>query len=142
LTALGRATYAAASLNGIAVDVLRTHCGLDYWTLLPDTLGRLRTKLRESTAPIPGLTGWVEDLAAALVVRNDLLHATPVAHGLHRRTHTDRSRVVNFFDVADLERATAQLTATARTGNALLYYDGGAGVERLTAPRPPVDDPS
>lgn len=57
-----------------------------------------------------------------------LVHALPVKHGLYRRTAKDRSRVVNFFDVEDLDAATATLNATCASGNRILYHDGGAAV--------------
>lgn len=132
LLALGRATYASQSLAGVAVDVLRIHCGVDFWTLLPDTLGALirRLKHHEGTgAPrIPGLLDWLSELDRALIIRNDLIHALPVLHGLHRRTASDHRRVVDFCTTQAMEDAAAVLSGAAVSGNRVLYHDGGAAV--------------
>lgn len=74
---------------------------------------------------------WLLELEAALVVRNDILHALPVKHGLHRRTANNQARVVNFYDVQDL--ATATLSAATRSGNKILYHDGGVAVAKAQA---------
>ncbi len=137
LTSLGRATYASQGLAGVAADVLRTHCDVDYWELLPDTLGKVVARLKrhdEVNGALPGLSVWLVELAAALVVRNDLLHALPVRDGLHRRTAGDPQRVVNFFTVAALDDAATVLINARRSGNLLLYYDGGTAVARLSMP--------
>lgn len=134
LFALGRATYASQRLAGIAVDVLRVHCNVDFWDLVPDTLGKLIKRLdrhAQSGATIPGLVAWLSELADALEVRNDLMHALPVANGLHRRVAGNRGRVVNYFDMKDLDNAAAVLIAAHRTGSKLLYHDGGSAVAEL-----------
>lgn len=85
LLALGRANYASQLLAGTAVDVLRVHCGVDFWTLLPDTLGNLIKRLaREDQQPdqIPGLATWLAELDQALIVRNDL---ASIFHGVAER---------------------------------------------------------
>lgn len=81
-------TYASQALAGVAGDVLRTHCDVDFWELLPDTLGQLLSRLKryEVNGALPGLSVWFIELAVALVGRNDLLHALSVRDGLHRRT--------------------------------------------------------
>ncbi len=76
---------------------------------------------------------WLLELEAALVVRNDILHALPVKHGLHRRTANNQARVVNFYDVQDLATATATLSAATRSGNKILYHDGGVAVAKAQA---------
>lgn len=132
LLALGRATFAAQAMAGVAIDVLRVHCGVDFWDLVKQPFGGLITTMRGHDHP-PGMARWLDELDAAGRVRNDLMHATPVLHGLHRRDAKDRGRVVNFFDVADLESATSVLVAATRSGNVLLYFDGGSAVQRYSA---------
>ncbi len=132
LAALGRDTYASQRLAGIAVDVLRVHCGVDFWALLPKTLGKLIGRLRDEQQ-LPGLAYWLLELDEALVLRNDLMHALPVRDGLDRRVASDPSRIVNFFDVEDLDAAQATLTAAWTNGSKLLYHDGGAAVAAHTA---------
>jgi hypothetical protein len=61
-------------------------------------------------------------------LRNGLLHALPVRHGLHRRRTDDPHYVRNFFDVADLAAVTAILETTRSEGNRLLYHDSGQSV--------------
>lgn len=126
ISALGRATWQAASLAGGMLDLLRVHVGLDYWDLTQDTHGRLRAKLEAHADRLPGLADAVGLLTEAVRVRNALLHATPVAHGLHYRAK-DRG-VVDFFDVHDLETAAMLFRVASRTVNELLYHDGGAAV--------------
>ncbi len=131
LLALGRATYASQALAGIAVDVLRTHCGVDFWKLVPDSLGGLvkRLERHDRAAPdVPDLTAWLVELEQALVLRNDLLHALPVKHGLHRRDAKHKSRIVNFFTVKALDDAAAIFGAARLSGNKILYHDGGTAV--------------
>jgi len=60
--------------------------------------------------------------------RNDLLHALPVAYGLHRRKTNELGYVRDFYDVEDLVAVTSSMEAAARVGNGLLYHDGGAAV--------------
>lgn len=54
LLELGRATYAAAGLSGIAFDLLRVHSGLESKDLYKDPLGRLLEKLRKSPPAVDG----------------------------------------------------------------------------------------
>ena len=56
LLELGRATYAAAGLAGIAFDVLRIHGGFDSADLYSDPLGTLQGRLKDSLPPLDGLT--------------------------------------------------------------------------------------
>lgn len=136
ITSLGRVTYASQALAGIAVDVLRTHFDVDFWDLLPDSLGQLVARLErldKVNVAVPGLSAWLIELSAALVVRNDLVHALPVRDGLHRRTAKDPKRVVNFFTIAALDDAATVLTNARRSGSVLLYHDGGTAVARLSA---------
>lgn len=48
LLELGRATYAAAGLAGIAFDVLRIHGGVDSAELYSDPLGTLQGRLKNN----------------------------------------------------------------------------------------------
>lgn len=130
IAALGRASWEAAYLAGEMVDVLRVHLGLDYWDLTQDTHGRLRAKLEQRADELPGPADAITELIEAVALRNALAHATPVQHGLHHRTK-DRG-VVDFFDVADLDRAAAKFQDASKTVGRLLYHDGGAAVRRYT----------
>ena len=134
LLALGRATYASQLLAGVALHVLRVHCAVDFWTLVPETLGRLVNRLKQADqrAQVPGLAAWLTELEQALIVRNDLMHALPVKHGLHRRTAQDKGRIVDFFDIEDLDEATATLLATHTSGSRILYHDGGTAVASMS----------
>jgi hypothetical protein len=93
----------------------------------------LRSKLQQRVGELPGLAEAIPQLVEAVDVRNALAHATPVRDGLHYRTK-DRG-VVNFFDVADLDAAAAQIRDASRTVNGLLYHDGGEAVRRYTRGR-------
>jgi hypothetical protein len=135
LTELGAAVYAAAGVAGIASDILRVHLGEDTMDLVDDPLGVLIKKLEQhdkSGTTIPGLTDFIVQLNAILPMRNDVIHALPVAYGLHRRTKKDTARVVNFYSIADLEAARAGFERVNRIGNQLLYFDGGKAVEAWT----------
>jgi hypothetical protein len=103
--------------------------------LVDDPLGGLITKLEnhdKSGTTIPGLTDFIAQLRGMLPMRNDVIHALPVLHGLHRRTKKDAYRVVNFFSIADLEHARKEFERVRRIGNELLYFDGGKAVEAWT----------
>jgi hypothetical protein len=78
------------------------------------------------------LTDFIAQLNAMLPMRNDVIHALPVAYGLHRRTKKDTARVVNFYSIADLAAATKEFERVSRIGNQLLYFDGGKAVEAWT----------
>jgi hypothetical protein len=135
LTELGAAVYAAAGVAGIASDILRVHLGEDTMDLVDDPLGVLIKKLEQhdkSGSTIPGLTDFIVQLNAMLPMRNDVIHALPVAYGLHRRTKKDAYRVVNFYSIADLEAARKEFERVSRIGNGLLYFDGGKAVEAWT----------
>ncbi|MEW1990134.1 hypothetical protein AB0365_16965 [Brevibacterium casei] len=86
LLELGRATYAAAGLAGIAFDVLRIHGRFESAALYNDPLGTLENRLKGIRPPLDGIDEFLSLLAEARVVRNDLIHALPVKQGLHRRT--------------------------------------------------------
>lgn len=130
LLELGRANYAAALLAGVVFDILRIHGGHASAELLADTLGRLENKLRSVTdAEVAGITAFRSDLKAARDARNDLAHALPVLYGLHRRRSDDVAFVRNFFTVEAIRDVTAELDRCHRTGNAVLYSDGGAAVK-------------
>lgn len=130
LLELGRATYAATGLAGIAFDVLRIHSGFDSAALYNDPLGTLENRLKTSRPPLDGLDEFLLLLAKARVVRNDLIHALPVKHGLHRRTSKDLSYVRNFYSVESLREARALFKQTRSKGNKVLYSDGGAAIRR------------
>jgi hypothetical protein len=97
-----------------------------------DPLGALVRRLRSiaDLEQVPGLAGFVEQVDVAREDRNDLLHALPVLHGLHRRKANDPGYVRNFYDIEALSAVTTSLTAAGRTGSALLYHDGGEAVRR------------
>jgi len=94
---------------------------------LGQLIGRLDAEAK-GRRPIPGLAAFVAELAAARTERNDLMHALPVLHGLHRRTKADLERVVNFYSIDDLNRVRRHFYSVAVRGNQLLYFDGGAAV--------------
>lgn len=130
LLELGRATYAASGLAGIAFDVLRIHGGIDSEALYSDPLGTLENRLRGNRPPLDGLDGFLSLLADARVARNDLLHALPVKHGLHRRTTKDSTYVRNFFTVESLREVRLLFERTRAKGNEVLYSDGGEAIKR------------
>lgn len=132
LRELGVAVFAAAGVAGIIIDILRIHHNIDFFRLVDKDLGGLVSALRqhaEKGSPVPDLRGYVDDVDRVRVKRNDLVHALPVLHGLHRRTGRDTGRVVNFFSVEDLQATTAEFNAVRRRGSHLLYFDGGAAVK-------------
>lgn len=130
LLELGRATYAAARVAGICFDLARVFGNVDSGDMYNDPLGTLINRLNplEKKGAVPGLGAFIVQLDSARADRNDLLHALPVAHGLHRRSSKDPSYVRNFFDMEELESVTRSLSEAARRGNELLYHDGGAAV--------------
>lgn len=131
LRALGVAVYSAAGVAQITVDILRVHHNVAFFELVDQTLGALVITLRqhaERGSPVPDLGGYADDVDRVRVRRNDLIHALPVLHGLHRRTGKDIGRVVNFHSVEDLQAVTADFDAVRGRGNHLLYFDGGAAV--------------
>jgi hypothetical protein len=129
LLELGRATYAATRLTGIAFDILRVHGGAESADLYKDPLGALETKLGKIPADaLPGLGDFLVQLAAAKVSRNDLLHALPVAHGLHRRRSNDLEYVRDFFTVEALRDVREEMLDAHRTGSEVLNSDGGKAV--------------
>ncbi|AQP44970.1 hypothetical protein [Tessaracoccus flavus] len=130
LLELGRATYAAAGLSGIAVDLLRVHSGFESEDLYKDPLGRLLDKLRRTPPAVDGIEDFIALSEEALVVRNDVLHALPVMHGLHRRRSDDLGYVRNYYDLASLWEATQVIQNARRKGNEVLYADGGEAVRR------------
>jgi hypothetical protein len=128
LRQLGVAVFAAAGVTGIVVDILRIHHNGSYFALVDQTLGSLVNILRQHAnlgSPVPDLRGYAAEVDRVRVIRNDLIHALPVLHGLHRRTAKDLGRVVNFYSVAALQAITADFDAVRGRGNRLLYYDGG-----------------
>lgn len=130
LLELGRATYAAAGLAGIAFDVLRIHSGFDSAALYSDPLGVLEDRLKNNRPPLDGLDEFLSLLADARKVRNDLIHALPVKHGLHRRTSKDLSYVRNFFTVEAVCEARELFEQARRKGSEVLYSDDGAAIRR------------
>lgn len=133
LLELGRATYAAAGLAGIAFDVLRIHGGFDSAALYSDPLGTLENRLRGSRPQLQGIDEFIELLGQARIMRNDLIHALPVKHGLHRRLTKDLGYVRNFYSVESLRDARELFERARRRGNEVLYSDGGAAVRRWYA---------
>lgn len=130
LLELGRATYAAAGLSGIAFDLLRVHSGFESGDLYKDPLGRLLEKLRTSPPTVEGIEDFIALAEEALVVRNDVLHALPVLHGLHRRRSDDLGYVRNYYDLNSLREATQVMENASLKGNEVLYADGGEAVRR------------
>jgi hypothetical protein len=122
LAELGRATYAAARVAGIAFDILRVFDGTSSADMYEDPLGRLVKRL-------PGLTSFVATMRSAKVIRNDLVHAFPVKDGLHRRVTHDANYIRNFFTVEDVAAAALELERAWHEGNHFLYHDGGAAVK-------------
>lgn len=133
LLELGRATYAAAGLAGIAFDVLRIHSGVDSAALYSDPLGALENRLRSSRPALDGIDEFVSLLGDARIVRNDLLHALPVKHGLHRRMTKDIGYVRDFYSVESLREARELFERARRRGNEVLYSDGGEAIKRWYA---------
>ena len=80
LLELGRATYVAASLAGIAFDILRVHDGIDSVALYNDPLGRLKMRLEKAELPLNGMEEFLELLEESRVARNDLIHEIGRAH--------------------------------------------------------------
>jgi hypothetical protein len=133
LLELGRATYAAAGLAGIAFDVLRIHGGFDSAALYSDPLGTLENRLRGSRPELGGIDEFIELLGRARIVRNDLIHALPVKHGLHRRLTKDLGYVRNFYSVESLRDARTLFERVRRKGNEVLYSDDGEAIRRWYA---------
>lgn len=130
LLELGRATFAASRVAGICFDIARVFGGIDSAAMYNDPLGTLINRLRpiSKEGSVPGLVEFIDDLDSARQERNDLLHALPVAEGLHRRKTDDLSFVRNFYDIEDLVSVTDALNQATRQGLKLLYHDGGAAV--------------
>lgn len=133
LLELGRATYAAACLAGIAFDVLRVHSGFDSAALYSDPLGKLENRLRAARPALEGVDEFIDLLGSARAVRNDLIHALPVKHGLHRRLTKNLRYVKSFYTVESLQEARELFERTNCLGNAILYSDGGEAVRRWYA---------
>lgn len=133
LLELGRATYAAAQLAGIAFDVLRIHGGFDSAALYSDPLGTLESRLRDSRPELEGIDEFLDLLGEARIMRNDLIHALPVKYGLHRRVTKDLGYVRNFFSVESLREARQFFERARRRGNEVLYSDGGDAIKRWYA---------
>lgn len=131
LRALGAAVFSAAGVAGILVDISRIHFRDDFFEVASDPLGALVNRLRGHAnrgSSLPDLKRFLDDCDRVREVRNDLIHGLPVAYGLHRRTKSDRARVVNFYSVNDLVEAQNQFDAVRGTGNRILYFDGGVAV--------------
>lgn len=133
LLELGRATYAAAGLAGIAFDVLRIHGGFDSAELYSDPLGTLESRLRGSRPELEGIDEFLGLLREARIVRNDLIHALPVKHGLHRRVTKDLGYVKNFYSVESLREAREFFDRARRRGGEVLYSDGGEAIKHWFA---------
>lgn len=131
ITELGRATFEAARVAGTCFDLARVLGGVDSTEMYSDPLGRLISRLGplQTRATLPGMSAYLNQLEGARKDRNDLLHALPVADGLHRRKSDDPYYVRNFFDVEDLAVVTHSLAAAAAEGNRLLYLDGGQAIQ-------------
>lgn len=130
LVELGRATYAAAGLSKIAFDVLRIHSGIVSKELYDDPLGRLERRLKNNPPPLSGLEDFLSLLGLARLMRNDLIHALPVKHGLYRRTTKDTRHVREFYSVESLREARSLFERARHKGNKVLYSDGGEAINR------------
>ena len=136
LLELGRATYAATRLAGVAFDVLRILGGKTSAELYDDTLGALKNKLKDldcSKPGLPGLSDFRVHLESALTTRNDLFHALPVKDGFHRRVSKDLYYIRNFYSMEDLSKALAIFQVTFGAGHHVLYHDGGSAVKAWVA---------
>lgn len=120
LLRLGETAFAAAAVGSHMLNVLRTHCGHDYWELTPKTHGRLRELLEAHADDVPGLVELLPELLDAVALRNAVLHALPVQQGLQYRAK-DKS-TVQFYDVSDLEDARDRLLAVRRKANRVLWH--------------------
>lgn len=130
LLELGRATYAAAGLPAS----LSISCGCTQVSS-PGTCTRTlwagcNEKLRTSPPTVEGIEDFIALAEEALVVRNDVLHALPVLHGLHRRRSDDLGYVRNYYDLNSLRAATQVMENASLKGNEVLYADGGEAVRR------------
>jgi len=130
LLELGRATYVAASLAGIAFDILRVHDGIDSAVLYNDPLGRLKMRLEKAELPLNGMEEFLELLEKSRVARNDLIHAMPVLHGLYRRNTSDPYYEQKFFSIESLREVRVLFEKTSRKGIEVLYADGGKAVDQ------------
>lgn len=131
LRELGRATYWAARLAGIAFDLLRVFGRVRSAAMYDDPLGALEKKLqalRGQRKDLLGLDEFLNELKLARGARNDLIHALPVQHGLHRRRAKDLHYVRNFFTIEDLASVAKEFRDVSLKGNNLLYHDGGAAI--------------
>lgn len=66
-------------------------------------------------------------------MRNELIYAQPVKHGLHRRMTKDLGYIKNFYSVDSLRQARKRFTRAAGRGNKVLYSDGCAAIKRWYA---------
>jgi hypothetical protein len=131
LRELGRATYWASRLAGISFDILRVFGGDKSASMYDDPLGKLENKLVTLSSrrnDLPGIVEFLRDLKTARNTRNDLIHALPVQHGLHRRRTNNLHYVRNFFTIQDLQATTDEFRSLVDKGSALLYHDGGAAI--------------
>ncbi len=106
------------------------HSGFESKDLYKDPLGRLLEKLRKSPPAVEGVESFITQAEKALVVRNDVLHALPVLHGLYRRRSDDLGYVRNYYNLAPLREATQVMQNACRKGNEVLYADGGQAIKR------------
>lgn len=87
LLELCRAAYAAARAAGICFDLARVLGDVESADVYSDPLGTLISRLHPVARKreVPSLIEFIERLDGARTDRNDLMHALPVLHGLHRR---------------------------------------------------------
>lgn len=96
-----------------------------------DPLGALEKKLQALSCrrkDLPGLDEFLNELKLARGARNDLIHALPVQHGLHRRRAKDLHYVRNYFTIEDITSVAQEFRRLSHKGNTLLYHDGGAAI--------------
>lgn len=130
LRALGQVTYASARLTGGIINILRIHGGEDWLALNRPPLGPLINQLKDAHLDLEGMDNLVQQAKAALRVRNDVMHALPVAHGLHRRKADDAYYVQEYYDVESLEAAVNVIDSASRLANKVLYSKGKAVIEQ------------
>lgn len=140
LTELGRFTLTAARLAFGCCDILRVLATPPMTSeqvealFQKDTLGALCRKLDEYADTMPGnFAEFREVLDGARETRNDVMHATTIAWGLHRN-RPDQDR--HFTTIEDLADARSELEEAIRLADAVMAADGGAAIQAWLAGEP------
>ena len=127
-------------------DLLRVWAGYESSVLDKWDLGRLARALSEygvqsasAEKPLGNLPQWsmfMSSLGVSRELRNDLVHAWPVRHGLLR--HGSRYIAADewpFYTVKSLEDVTASFELTSRLGNGVALQRRGCPCRGLEHPR-------